>query len=310
MELSVVTTLYRSARYVEEFHARISAQATRLTKDYEIIFVNDGSPDDSLDKARLLCMRDSHVKVIDLSRNYGHHRAMMCGIQHAAGARVFLIDVDLEESPDALAGFWSAMDGDPETDVVVGQLEAKTVPFFKRLTSDLFYKVFNTFSTVPISDREVVSRLMNRSYVDALSRYRESEIFFPAVWVDAGFRQKKIAATKTYDGESSYTLRKKLVMAVDAVTSFSSKPLIYVFYLGLLFSTTSFFFIIYLVARKIWLGHVFLGWTSLMAMLFLIGGIIIFSLGLVGIYVSKIYTEVKARPQSLVRRIYLGGHRG
>ena len=306
MDLSIVTTLYLSSRYVEEFHRRITDQAQQLTDKYELIFVNDGSPDNSLDVARRICARDPHVKVVDLSRNFGHHRAMMCGIQQAEGDRVFLIDVDLEESPEALSGYWSAMQANPEADVVVGELQAKTVPLLKRFNSDLFYKVFNAMSSVKISDREIVSRLMKRSYVDALLRYGERDIFFPAIWADAGFNQTKIAATKSFDGNSSYTLRKKLVMAVDAVTAFSSKPLIYIFYLGVSFSVGALFFIAYLVVRKIWVGQVFLGWTSLMAVLFFIGGIIIFSLGVVGIYISKIFVEVKARPHTLVRRIYVG----
>ena len=307
MDLSIVTTLYRSRDYVVEFVQRISAEARKLTADFEIVLVNDGSPDDSLVIARALCADDPHIRVIDLSRNYGHHRAMMCGIRHARGDKVFLIDVDLEESPEALGGFWSCMETEPEVDVVVGQLEQKTVPFSKRLTSDLFYKVFNTFSSIRISNRDIVSRLMKRRYVDALSAYGEREIFFPAVWEDAGFRQVRLAATKTYDGNSSYTLRKKMVMAVDAVTTFSSKPLIYIFYLGLLFSLGASLAIIYLVIRKVVGGQVFLGWTSLMAVLFFIGGIIIFSLGVVGIYVSKIFVEVKGRPQTVVRQIYVGG---
>ena len=307
MDLSIVATLYLSSRYLPEFHQRISAEARKLTDDYEIVLVNDGSPDDSLGVARKICTSDPRVKVIDLSRNYGHHRAMMCGIQHTQGARVFLIDVDLEESPEALGRFWQHMDADPETDVVVGQLKSKTVPFFKRFTSDSFYRVFNTFSSVKISDRDIVSRLMNRAYVNAISGYGEQEIFFPAIWEDAGFTQRRIEATKTYDGHSTYTLRKKLVMSVDAIAAFSSKPLIYVFYLGLLFSFGASLFIIYLVARKFMVGQVFLGWTSLMAVLFFIGGIIIFSLGVVGIYVSKIYVEVKGRPQAVIRKIYLSG---
>lgn len=307
MDLSIVTTMYKSRAYVAEFVRRVSAEARKLTASFEIVLVNDGSPDDSFVIARALSAGDPHIRVIDLSRNYGHHLAMMCGIRHALGDRVFLIDVDLEESPEALGGFWSRMEAEPEVDVVVGQLEQKTVPFAKRMTSDLFYKVFNTFSSIGISDRDIVSRLMKRNYVDALCNYGEREIFFPAVWEDAGFRQVRMTASKTYDGNSSYTLRKKMVMAVDAVTTFSSKPLIYIFYLGLLFSLGASLTIIYLVIRKFAVGQVFLGWTSLMAVLFFIGGIIIFSLGVVGIYVSKIFVEVKRRPQTAVRQIYVGG---
>ncbi|MDR5779079.1 glycosyltransferase family 2 protein [Caballeronia sp. LZ065] len=304
MDISIVTTLYRSSRYIEEFHRRIAADAEKLTQAFEIIFVNDGSPDDSLHVARSVCERDSRVKVLDLARNFGQHRALMCGIRHAVGERVFIIDVDLEELPENLGRFWHAMNEDPETDVIVGQLTQKTMPRFKGTASDLFYKLFNAFSSVRLSDRDIIARLMKRNYVDALLDYHETEIFLPAVWVDAGFRQKRIVATKTFDGMSSYTFRKRLSMAVEAITSFSSKPLIMIFYVGLLFSAGATLVIVYLLMQKLFMGRVFQGWTSLMAGLFLIGGIIIFSLGVVGIYVSKIYLEVKARPNSIVRKIY------
>lgn len=304
MELSIVTTLYRSSRYIEEFYRRIVATAEPLTEDFEIILVNDGSPDDSIEVARTIQRRDARVTVIDLARNVGQHRALMCGLTYAHGARVFLTDIDLEEEPENLSRFWRAMDEDKETDVVIGELMKKTLPFWKRLTSDLFYKVFNLFSTVQVSDRDIVARLMKRNYVDALIMYGERELFFPAVWADAGFRQRRVLATKTFDGNSSYTFRKKLMMAVEAITSFSSKPLVLIFYLGLLFSMGAFIAIVYLLARKLFWGHVFLGWTSLMATIFMIGGIIIFALGIVGIYISKIYLEVKARPTAIVRKIY------
>lgn len=304
MKLSVVTTLYSSSRYINEFYIRITSEAKKVTDSYEIIFVNDGSPDNSLDLVRKICAQDVHVKVVDLSRNFGHHRAMMCGLEHALGERVFLIDVDLEELPEALSHFWQIMEQDAGIDVVIGELAEKTVPLFKRSTSDLFYKLFNALSVVKISSRDIVSRLMTRDYVNALIRYGEKEIFFPAIWEDAGFKQVRVPATKSYDGNSTYTLKRKLAMAVDAITSFSSKPLIYIFYLGLTFSFGSLLFIAFLIARRIVLGSAILGWTSLIATIFLIGGIIIFSLGIIGIYLSKIYMQVKSRPNSIVKKIY------
>lgn len=304
MKLSIVTTLYRSSRYIDEFYERISFDAQRFTDEFEIIFVNDGSPDDSLDVARKICSRDPRVKVYDLARNFGQHRALMCGLRYAKGDRVFVIDVDLEEMPENLGRFWLAMDEDDETDVVVGQLAKKTMPFWKGATSDLFYKVFNALSSVKLSDRDIVARLMKRAYVDALLSYGETEVFLPAICADAGFRQKRIVATKSFDGNSSYTLQKRIRMAVEAITSFSSKPLVMIFYVGLLFSGSAAGVIVYLLLRKIFWGNLFLGWTSLMAVLFLIGGIIIFSLGVVGIYISKIYLEVKARPNSIIRKVY------
>lgn len=304
MKLSIVTTLYCSAKYIAEFHQRITAEANKITDNYEIIFVNDGSPDDSLSIAKTICKQDSHVKLIDLSRNFGHHRAMMSGLEYTEGERVFLIDVDLEELPECLSQFWQVMEDGNDIDVVVGELTKKTVPFFKSASSDLFYKLFNLLSVVKISDRDIVSRLMTRDYVNALLEYSEREIFFPAIWEDAGFKQVRVLATKSYDGHSTYTLKRKITMAVDAITSFSSKPLVYIFYLGLIFSLGSVAFIVYLIAQKLLIGQVILGWTSVMAALFLIGGIIIFCLGLIGIYLSKIYIQVKSRPNRIVKKIY------
>lgn len=304
MKLSIVTTLYCSAKYIAEFHQRITAEANKVTDSYEIIFVNDGSPDNSLIVARKICEQDAHVKIIDLSRNFGHHRAMMCGLEHADGERVFLIDVDLEELPESLSRFWQEMEKDADIDVVVGELAEKTIPFFKKITSDIFYKLFNLLSIVKISSRDIVSRLMTRDYVNALIEYSEKEIFFPAIWEDVGFKQVRVLATKSYDGNSTYTLKRKLTMAVDAITSFSSKPLTYIFYLGLMFSLGSLAFIVYLIIQKFLIGQAILGWTSVMAAIFLVGGIIIFCLGFIGIYLSKIYIQVKSRPNRIVKKIY------
>lgn len=304
MDLSIVTTLYKSSRYITEFHRRITTQAKGLTKSYEVIYVDDGSPDNSNEVVREICDNDAHVVLVELSRNFGHHKAMMCGISYAKGEKVFLIDVDLEESPETLQEFWHEMEKDHSIDYVVGETEVKIVPFASKITSNLFYKLFNLFSNIKISNRELVSRLMTRSYVNSLVAYNEKELFIPGIWADVGFKVKRVLANKIHNGDSSYTFRKKAQMAVDAITSFSNKPLIYIFYMGILISLSSMVFIVYLVVRKLFFGIIAQGFTSIMAALLFIGGIIIFSLGIIGIYVSKIYLEVKARPRTIVRQIY------
>jgi putative glycosyltransferase len=308
MRLSVVTTLYLSSPYINEFHRRISAEISKLSVDYEIIMVNDGSPGDSLAVACALCKTDPHLKVVSLSRNFGHHRAMMTGLEYAVGDRVFLIDVDLEESPEILVPFWSAMDADSTVDVVIGEQVRKTVPYFKRTTSDFFYGLFNRLASVKLSSRDIVSRLMTRNYVNAVLAYTERELFFPAIWEDVGFKQIRLPAFKTFDGNSTYTMRKKLRMAVDAITSFSSKPLVCIFYLGLAFSLFAVVYIGYLVVQKFVVGNVVAGWTSVMAAIFLVGGIITFALGVIGVYLAKVYDQVKARPNRLVIDVYTISH--
>lgn len=305
MKLSIVTTLYQSSRYMEEFHRRVTAVASAITDDYELVFVNDGSPDNSLEIAKKLRVNDRHIVIVDLSRNFGHHRAMMTGLERAQGDFVFLIDVDLEECPENLTAFWDYLGAHPEADVVIGQSQTKKQGgIARRLASSWFYDMFNFLSYVKISNRELVSRLMRRTYVDSLVSYRERELFIPGIWVHAGYEQHYLPAEKTFDGNSTYTLRRKLTMVVDAVTSFSAKPLYMVFYTGILFVISAALVIVYLIVNKLLFGYAIVGWASLVAILFFIGGVITGSLGIVGIYIAKIYTEVKQRPNSIVKTVY------
>jgi putative glycosyltransferase len=305
MKLSIVTTLYQSSRYLEEFHRRITATAGAITDDYELIFVNDGSPDNSLEIAKKLLASDCHIVIVDLSRNFGHHRALMTGLERAKGEYVFVIDVDLEEHPENLTAFWDYLSTHAEVDVVIGELQKKKLGgLMRRLASSWFYDLFNFLSFIKISNRELTSRLMRRTYVDSVISYQERELFLAGIWAHAGYNQHYLPAGKTFDGHSTYTLRRRLVLAVDAITSFSAKPLLMVFYMGILFVIAASIVILYLIITKILFGYSIVGWASLVAILFFIGGLIIFSLGIVGIYVAKIYTEVKQRPNSIVKAIY------
>lgn len=310
MKLSIVTTLYCSQIYLNEFHSRVLASINMLPEfdgTYEIIFVDDGSPDLSLQGAISLLEKDENVKVIELSKNHGHHRAMMIGLEHSAGDYVFLIDVDLEESPENLVLFWNEMARDKHVDMVYGVQKTKEGKGLKKALSRSFYILFNAFSNVKIPSNELVSRLMKRNYVDALVRYRERDLFIPGIWADTGFNRKDVLTEKHSNGESSYTLSNRLSMAVDAVTSFSTKPLLYVFYTGVLIFLFSSAFVVYLVINKLLFGALVGGWTSILVSLFLIGGIIILSIGVLGLYLSRIFSEVKQRPLSIIRKIHQKG---
>jgi putative glycosyltransferase len=305
VKLSIVTTLYQSSRYLEEFYQRMTATARAITEDYELIFVNDGSPDNSLEVAKKLLAADRHVVILDLSRNFGHHRAMMTGLERAIGDYVFLVDVDLEEYPENLTAFWDYLSTHAEADVVIGELQTrKQGGLVRRLASSWFYDVFNFLSFIKISEKGLVVRLMRRTYVDSLVSYQERELFIPGIWAHAGYNQHYLPAEKTYDGNSTYTLRRRISLAVDAITSFSAKPLLMVFYTGVLFVIGACLVILYLVLNKLVYGYAIPGWASLVSSLFFIGGVIIFSIGILGIYIAKIYTEVKQRPNSIIKAVY------
>jgi len=298
-----VTTMYHSAPYLEEFYERVTKAAEKITRNFEIIFVNDGSPDNSLEIAVALHEKDSRVVVVDLSRNFGHHRAMMTGLSYARGERVFLIDCDLEEEPELLEAFWQKLD-EEACDVVYGVQESRKGGPFERVTGEIFYRVFNRLSGIRMPHNIVTARLMSARYVKSLLLYKERELFLAGIWHLTGYRQEPIVIKKHSREETTYSLRKKVALAINAVVSFSDKPLIYIFYSGLCISSISILYILYLVLRKIVYGITISGWTSLIVSVWFLGGLTIFFLGVIGIYVSRIFVETKQRPYSIIRVVY------
>src|SRR5205085_8559883 len=176
MELSVVSTLYKSEPHLEEFYARVSAAARAVTEDFEIVLVNDGSPDNCQQIALEICRRDPRVRLIELSRNFGHHKAIMTGLAESEGARVFLVDSDLEEPPEVLADFFRHME-ETAVDVVYGVQETRKGRRFERISGAAFYWLFNLLSTHSIPRNLVTARLMTRPYVQALVQHRDREVF-------------------------------------------------------------------------------------------------------------------------------------
>jgi putative glycosyltransferase len=190
MKLSIVATLYQSAPYINEFCARASAAAKQaVDEEFEIVMVNDGSPDNSLDLAIKLTEQDSHVVVVDLSRNFGHHKAMMTGLAHAKGELVFLIDSDLEEEPEWLLSFDEQMKRE-DCDVVYGVQENRKGNWFERWTGQWFYRFFKALTGLALPENVVTTRLMTRRYVDALLCHQEREVFMAGLWHITGFEQR------------------------------------------------------------------------------------------------------------------------
>ena len=304
MKLSIVATLYQSAPHISEFYQRTSAAARQLVgEDYEIVLVNDGSPDNSLDLAVPITEIDSHVVVVDLSRNFGHHKAMMTGLAHTKGDQVLLIDSDLEEEPECLIAFAEQMQSQ-RCDVVYGVQEQRKGGWFERRSGQWFYFVFNALTGLALPANIITARLMTRRYVDALLLHREREILIAGLWQITGFDQRSQVVKKQNSSETTYTFHKKMSLLVNSVTSFSNAPLVGIFYIGLIISLVSGFYIAYLVAHWLFLAKPMSGWTSVMSSVWLLGGMIISFIGVVGIYLSKIFSETKQRPYTIVRQIY------
>jgi putative glycosyltransferase len=304
MKLSIVATLYLSSPYVDEFVERAGRAAQDMSgDDYEIILVNDGSPDDSLDVAIRLADRDAHVAVVDLSRNFGHHKAMMTGLAHASGDRVFLIDSDLEEEPEWLKPFAAAMQ-EEQCDVVYGVQEQRKGGLFERWSGHWFYMFFRALTGLNLPRDVVTARLMTRRYVDALTSHEEREVFMAGLWHITGFKQCPVAVKKHSTSETTYTLRRKMSLLVNSVTAFSNAPLVGIFYMGVTMFLIASACTLYLLVNWLFLSRPLSGWTSVMASIWLLGGMVISFIGIVGIYLSKIYSETKRRPYTIIRQIY------
>lgn len=304
MKLSIVTTLYRSSVYIHEFYQRSTAVARQIAgDDYEIIFVNDSSPNNDLDIAVELTKTDHHVVVIDLSRNFGHHKAMMTGLSHAKGAHVFLIDSDLEEDPEWLISFFDQLVND-KCDVVYGVQNYRKGNLLERWSGQLFYKLFNILTGLALPANIVTARLMTHIYVKSLLRHEEREVFLAGLWHITGFTQHPQTVKKHSSSETTYTFFGKISILINAVTSFSNAPIISIFYIGVLTCLISFCYIAYLTIQWVFLAKPLGGWTSVMASIWLLGGMIISFTGVIGIYLSKIFSETKQRPYTIIRKIY------
>lgn len=307
MKISVVTPLFRSAPYLEELCARLTKTIEAIAADqHEIILVNDGSPDDDLAIAKRLAAADPHVVVIDLSRNFGQHSALMTGVRHAEGDLVFVLDSDLEEEPEWMAIFHKEMIRSG-CDVVFGVNSVAKGNASYRLGRRLFYHSLTMLSGIQFPQDVVTARLMTRRYIDALLEYGEREMFLAGIWHMVGFAQLPVSVCKHKGSATTYTFSRLINLFVNGVTSFSTRPLVAVSVAGVALSLIAMLFTGWVIVRQIFFGVAAEGWASVMAGVLIIGGASMFFNGLIAIYVAKIFLEVKSRPLTTIREIYRSG---
>ncbi len=305
MKLSIVTTLYYSEPFLNEFHRRITASALSITSDYELIYVNDGSPDKVLELAIEQQKQDLKIIIIDLSRNFGHHQAGMIGLGQAVGDFVFLIDCDLEEAPELLETFWTELARNTNLDMVYGVQADRKGQMFERYSGWFFYLLFNRLSTVKIPKNLLTVRLMSQRFVSAIIEYKEKNLFLGGLMSHAGFDQQSITVKKASRQHRTYTLAKQLGLFSSSITAFSSKPLVFILYIGLVLLMLS------SLATLLFMGKMVFFSTSglselqivLLAISFL-SGIIIACTGVLGVYLAKIHEEVKQRPLAIIKKVY------
>lgn len=301
--LSIVTTLYRSLDYLPRFLSECRAALSSAgIQQHEILFVNDGSPDAS--GAWVLDQRndDPRIKLLDLSRNFGHHRAALAGLSYARGERTFLIDCDLEVAPGELLRMLEVM-RDSGADVVYGVQEQRKGGAIERMGGSAFWRLFNSLSDTVVPENVLTERLMTRRYVDALLSLGDRNVFLAGMMYWTGFVQVGIPIAKTLrEGRSTYSLRRRISLLVEAVTSFSTLPLKLTLGIGLMFMLTSVAFGFAMLLKKLLFPDtVLLGFTSLMLVILAVGGVVITLMGVLGLYVAKLFVQSQGRPTFIVR---------
>ncbi len=305
--LSVVTTIFRSEPYLREFHRRMVAAAETVADCFEIVYVDDGSPDGSGAVARELAAADPRVVLVELSRNFGHHPAAVAGLAHARGRRVFILDVDLEEQPEWLAGFAGQMDASA-ADVVYGISRVRKGTLLRRAFGAMFWKLFNALSDVAVPENPCTVRIMSRRYVDALLTLPDRNLFLAGSYAWLGFRQEPRPVEKGLrPTASTYTARKLVALFIEAVTSFTSYPLRLIFGFGVVVAGLALGGAAVVFVQKVLHPEaISLGWASLILSIWFLGGVIMSFLGVIGIYLAKIFNETKGRPLYVVKAVVRG----
>jgi dolichol-phosphate mannosyltransferase len=303
--LSVVVPCYNEGEMMGTCHEALTQALSKTTSRYEIVYVNDGSRDDTLEVLRRLYDADPHVKIIDLARNFGHQRAVSAGIEYAAGDAVAIMDADLQDPPEVLLKMLELWKQGYE---VIYGVRAKRdgESWFKLASARWFYRVMNAFSDTVVPMDAGDFRLLDRRAVDALLRMREQHRLLRAMSSWIGYRQYGLEYERAprAAGVTKYPLRKMLALAVDGVLSFSVVPLRLVSVMGLLVAMLASFGIVYALVLRLFTRIWVEGWTLLFIAMLFLGGVQMVSIGIVGEYIGRIYTEVKRRPLFLVREVW------
>jgi dolichol-phosphate mannosyltransferase len=297
--LSVCAPVFNEEALVEEFHRRATAALDGLP--YELIIVNDGSTDSTPEKLDALAAVDPRLRVVHLSRNFGHQAALTAGLEHARGNAVAMLDADLQDPPERIQDML-AMWRDGADVVYMVREERSGETAFKLATAHWFYKIFRKLAQVELEPNSGDFRLLDRRALDALLSMGERNRFLRGMTVWVGFTQTAIHYKRDprYAGETKYPVRKMLRFSLDAIASFSHLPLQIATYLGFLFAGVAFIAIPVVIILKFTGGYL-PGFGALTILILMIGGLQLIALGLIGEYVGRIYDESKHRPLYIVR---------
>jgi len=301
LSLSVVIPTFNEEGNIDKLIDELSITLKEIhVSEYEVIFVDDGSTDQSLHKIKQHSKSDSRIKYISFSKNFGHQLAVKAGIDFAEKQGVISMDADLQHPVELIPKMVEKWKKGAE--VVFTKRIDKKLPWFKKWTSKLFYKLVNSISQVHLEEGIADFRLLDRKVVLALREFNESNLFIRGIIPSLGFRQEAIEyiPNPRFSGETKYSFSKMLRFALTGITSLSAKPLYFSIYLGLFFAFLAFLYGVYAIYIFSFGHEAIPGWTSIIASIVLIGGIQLIMIGIIGVYLGKLFAQSKQRPNYII----------
>ncbi|WP_036646150.1 glycosyltransferase family 2 protein [Paenibacillus pini] len=302
---SVIIPVYNEEEVITETYWRIKSVMEITGESYELIFVNDGSRDQTVNLIRSVGASDPSIHIIDLSRNFGHQIAITAGMDYASGDAVIVIDADLQDPPELILDMiakWKE-----GYDVVYAQrLERKGESFFKRKTASLFYRILKHMTDIDIPIDTGDFRLLDRKVCNELKRLPENNRYVRGLVSWVGFKQTAIQYVREgrFAGETKYPLKKMIKLSMDGITSFSTKPLKVAGIMGMIISIVGFVYLVFVLFERLFTDAALPGWSSLIAFQLFFGGCMLMFMGIIGEYLGRIYDEVKHRPLYIVNEVY------
>ena len=301
-KIAIVIPTYNEEGNIDIMIASLHKVMQKLPYQYSFIFVDDGSNDNSLQNLKEIAKKDTAVLYIELSRNFGHQNALKAGVDKSNADAVITMDGDMQHPPELLPVLIQKWEEGFDV-VYTRRAEDKSLSFFKKKTSSGFYKLMNYLSEVNFEAGTADFRLMDKKVVEVFSDFSENELFIRGLVNWLGFKQFAIDYTpaERFSGTSKYTVKKMTKFALQGITSFSTRPLHIAIFLGFGLTIFAFLFYIIYVVYSIYFGHVISGWTSVIATIVFFGGLNLIVLGIIGMYIGKLFMQSKQRPNYLIR---------
>lgn len=299
-DISIVVPVYGSDGTLVKLYERVAAAVAKIPASFELIFVDDRGPGNPWEIISRMAKSDPRVIGLKLSRNFGQHSAIMAGIDLARGRWLIIMDCDLQDRPEEIPRLWAkAQEG---CDVVVGRRVDRKDGFFKRMSSRAFYRLLDYMTDQKSDAAQASFGIYSRKVVDVVKTLPEQPCVFPLLVRWAGFDVTPIDIDhgRRAEGKSAYTLRRKLSLAMDTIVSYSNKPLKMCVQFGLFMAFASFCFGLWFFIRYFLFDYLPTGWTSMMVSLFFLSGVLLFGMGILGIYIGRVFNQVKGRPLYIV----------